>query len=704
MMFARRQLFPIFASFLLVAGALSACSGGGGGDSCGGILSPNRVLTPTATALSLDVGEQATVAATLSGGCPNDAQTVTWQSGTPSVATVSSAGQVVALTPGTSIITGTAFDNKTRTSITVTVKTPAVKSITLSATTLALFERKTATLSATVVTTGQLSRRVSFTSSAPTIATVASIDSVSATITAVAPGTADIDVVSQSDASIKATARVTVNPALVATVTLTGVTTSDSIVLGGTRQITATLRDDGGVQLTGRTVTYQSLSPAIATVSSTGLVRAVSAGDASISATVPVGDGTSATRTASVTARAYGTIAVALSPKTLTLQEGQGSTIAATVTGTAGIDRTLIWETSDVTRATVTSAGAVTAVTASASPVYIRARLSTVPNIVDSIALTVITRSVVTSIDIGPAVDTLFPNGVRNLIGVVRDQRAAVIAGAPVVWRSLTPALASVTAAGKVTALATGTAKIVGTTPKSVGVDSLSDTTTYLIAPPCSLVRPFTIGSTYQGTFDASSCTNFLGFNQADQFSLTSATQIYYSLRLTPTIGMGLTALNIGSGFYGDLVNANQTVETFGVMRAGTFGFMVANQTTAPGSYTVTSTLNPDPRLSCVTTDVTRGVTFQTAVTPSCQRRDIRILPAYQNGTQVTISATAASFSIRIELHADGSDALLATATASQTGGTATMNFVFNSGFAFAHLRVIGGPIQNDLVTITIGQ
>ena len=138
-------------------------------------------------------------------------------------------------------------------------------------------------------------------------------------------------------------------------------------------------------------------------------------------------------------------------------------------------------------------------------------------------------------------------------------------------------------------------------------------------------------------------------------------------------------------------------------MRAGTFGFLVANATVTSGTYRVTTTLNPDPRQSCGPTDVTTGVNFQTAVTPACQQRDIRVLPTVAPAQVFRVTATAQSYPTAIELRTFNGNTLLGNATAASSGATATINYTNTSGsFQFVYVRVFGGPVQNDVVTIVI--
>ncbi len=675
--------------------SLSACPGK---DSCGGIAPSSRTVTVNPADLTLEVGGQSTVGATVGGQCVEGKTGVRYESSNTAIATVTSVGAVTAVAAGSTTITATSTAFGVSATTRVTVRPPAVQSLVLSAATLSVRERKVAVLRVTVETTGQLTKRVSFTSSAPAVATVTVIDSLSATVTGIAAGTADIEVVSAGDATKRATARITVDPALVATIAITGVAASDSIVLASARQLATTVSDSGGVALVNRPVTWASANTGVLTVSPTGEIQAVAAGTTQITATVPIGDG-SGNRTASATVRVFGSLQVAVTPPTATVDEGQTVTLTATLSGTAGIARGVTWESSNIGRATVSSAGVVSGVLAGSGAVYVRARSQAVPSVVDSSAITVQARSVPTTIDARPNVDTLSPLGSRALSATVRDQRNNIVAGAPIVWRSLTPSLASVSASGVVTANANGTALISAASPRSTPTDSLRDTTSVLIVAPCTLVRPIQFGATYNGAFDASSCRNYIGFQSLDQFSLTSATQRSYAIRLVPTFVASLVPLTIGSGFYG-ISPTDTAVVGLGVMRAGTFGFFVATpSSTTIGTYSFTVTENPNPAQFCVTTDVTRGVAFDTALLPvTCQSREIRILPALGAGVSINITATAQAFPVQIELREFGTNTVLATASAVATGATATIAFA-NPTFRFAYLRVIG---TNGTVRVTI--
>jgi Bacterial Ig-like domain (group 2) len=387
------------------------------------------------------------------------------------------------------------------------------------------------------------------------------------------------------------------------------------------------------------------------------------------------------------------------SPTSVSLDVGASTQVSVSLSGGCdGDDRTVTWVSSDTVIARVDATGRVTGVGGGSTIVTIsafsnRAR-ATIP--------VVVLPRVPTTIDAQPDVDTLSPLGARTLTVAVRDQNGVAIANAPVVWRTLTPNLANVTVAGVATAIAAGTASIEASTPRA-GADSLRDTVRILVVPACSLVRPVTLGATVNGSFDASTCQNQFGYRLLNLYSITASTQAYYSVRVTPTVQTALVPLNIGASLFG-LPSADTAVTGLVVVRAGTYGFLITAPATTPGTYSVATALNPDPRLGCLTTDATTGVTFNTALTASCTGRDVRLLPALANGQQVRITASAASFPVVIELLNAANRVVIQRAQATGNGAVATIALTNTVANRLVILRVSGGAGVNDLVAVTIAQ
>ena len=387
------------------------------------------------------------------------------------------------------------------------------------------------------------------------------------------------------------------------------------------------------------------------------------------------------------------------SPTTLTLDVGASGQVGAVLSGgCATDDQTVRWATSDARVATVSAGGVVSALTGG----VITITGTAFDNRTRATIIVTVRERVATTIDARPEVDTLSPLGTRTLTVTVRDQTGALMPSAPVVWRTLNAALATVSPAGLVTAAANGTALIEASTPRGAAADSLRDTVRILIVNACNLVRPVQIGTTVNGRFDASSCQNLFNFRAVNQYSVTATEQTYYSIRLNSGFPSSLIPLNLSSGFYG-LATADTAITSLVVVRPGTFGFMVAAQNTDPRTFSVTTALNPDPRTTCAPTDVTTGVNFTTALTPNCTSRLVQILPALSPGQQVRITASAPGFPVIIELRNYDTRALIRRATAPTSGGTATIAFTNGQAFQFGVLTVSGGSTNvNDLVTIAI--
>ena len=382
----------------------------------------------------------------------------------------------------------------------------------------------------------------------------------------------------------------------------------------------------------------------------------------------------------------------------LALDVGAGGQVSAALSGgCATDDPTVSWVSSTPAVATVSASGAITAVGAGTSTITGTA----FDNITRTTIVITVRLRTPTTIDARPHVDTLSPFGSRTLTVTVKDQGGVVLPAAPIVWRSLTPNLATVTSVGLVNAVASGTASIEATTPRTLPTDSLRDTVRILIVPACSLIRPIQVGTTFNGSFDLSTCQNLYGYRIANQYSITALTQAYYSIKLTPNVSTALVPLNLGSSLYG-LPAADTAVTAYAVIKPGTSGFLIAAPSAASGLYTVTTALDPDSKLLCIPTDVTLGVTFRTGVTPTCMTRDIRLLPALSAGQVLRVSGTAPTYPVTLELRNYANNALLQRVTAPAAGGAAAITYTNLGGAPLVYVRVLGGTTVNEYVTVSI--
>lgn len=179
-------------------------------------------------------------------------------------------------------------------------------------------------------------------------------------VTGVAEGTAMITLTSPSNASIFDVCEVTVNAATPVSGVSLDVTSKDDMYVGDELQLTATVAP---ANATNKNVTWSSSDETVATVSSTGLVTALKAGTATI--TVTTVDG-SKTATCDLTISNVDVTGVSLDQSSATIYVGfaVGNTVqlTATVAPSNATDKSVSWESSNTSVATVSSAGLVTAV------------------------------------------------------------------------------------------------------------------------------------------------------------------------------------------------------------------------------------------------------------------------------------------------------------------------------------------------------
>ena len=161
-------------------------------------------VTVSPTSLELNVGESASLTATVSPSNATD-KSVTWSSSAASVATVDSDGKVVAVAPGSAVITATTVNGKTAT-CNVTVEGDIMPTgISISPSSLTLTVGQTGTLTATITPSNATNKTVNWSSSSSSVATVSS----SGVVTAKAVGTTNITATTANGKRAFATVTVT---------------------------------------------------------------------------------------------------------------------------------------------------------------------------------------------------------------------------------------------------------------------------------------------------------------------------------------------------------------------------------------------------------------------------------------------------------------------------------------------------------------
>ncbi len=240
-------------------------------------------LSATASTLAAGTKAQLTAVASYSdGSSQNITPLVSWSSSDSDVATVSTSGEVTAVSPGTAVITGSFGGQISTLTVTVTAATVSAIQISTPLTSLALGTNGQLKALATysddtlVDVTGQ----ISWSSSAPALVSV----DANGQIKALAVGSA---VISGSLGGTSATINIAATAA-----TLTGLTIDPipNLASGNQAQLKATASFSNLTsQDVSALVNWQSDNTGVVTVSGTGLVHGVAAGTANITASFLTG-------------------------------------------------------------------------------------------------------------------------------------------------------------------------------------------------------------------------------------------------------------------------------------------------------------------------------------------------------------------------------------------------------------------------------
>jgi uncharacterized protein YjdB len=293
-------------------------------------------------------------------GAPLSDRAVTWQSASPSVATIDNSGMILAVAAGTDVVTATSEGVSAQSTLTVMAVPPVpVASVSVSPATPTVQIGATAQLTAVTrdANNNVLSGRVVTWASANS--GVASV-SPSGLLAGVSAGASNIIATSEGvNGQTAATVTVTA-PVPVASVSVSPA--APSVQVGTTVQLTAVTLDANNNVLSGRVVTWTSANSGTASVSSTGLITGVSAGTTSITAT---SEGKTASASVTVTLAPVASVTVSLPNGTLAV----GASVQATATlrdanNNVLTGRTVTWATGNIAFATVSTSGLVLGVAA----------------------------------------------------------------------------------------------------------------------------------------------------------------------------------------------------------------------------------------------------------------------------------------------------------------------------------------------------
>jgi uncharacterized protein YjdB len=253
---------------------------------------------------------------------------------------------------------------------------------------------------------------------------------------------------------------------------------SPSLVAGQTQRANVALKDANGVTLTNRTVQWFSSSASVATVNDSGIISGISPGAATLSA---VSEGVSGQATLDVIAPPPSPVVkvlVAINPAAVVVgQTAQASATLLDLNNNTLTDRTVVWQSSNSSVATVSGSGNISALAAGVASITASSEGKT-----GSASLNVSAPASVpvASISVSPATATLQIGGTAQLSAVTRDASNNVLTGRVISWSSSNGSIATVSGTGLVTAVAAGSASI---TASSEGKTSSTAVTVNATAP-----------------------------------------------------------------------------------------------------------------------------------------------------------------------------------------------------------------------------
>lgn len=441
----------------LALAVVAAC-----GDSTSPVgTSPVSVLLSD-SAVSVRVGDDAAVSARARDASGQDlvGRRIFWSSRDTTIATVSQAGVIRGVAPGTTQISANTEGQSAV--ATVAVLSRPIASLTADPATTQLVVGGTQRLTARATNDqgAPVAATVTWTSLDPAVVSVTS----DGLVTALTPGVGSVRATADN---VTAVAVVVVTRVPAASVRVTP--PAATLVVGASQQIAATAYDAAGNALAGRDVSWTSRDPAVAAVSSTGQVTAIAPGTATVDATI---EGRSAS--AVITVRPAPVAKVTVSPASSSV--GVGGTIGLTATTTDAngnplAGRAVAWTSSAPTVARVDANGVVTGVTAGTA---------TITAASEGVAGTAAVRvaaaapATVASVEVAPSTLTLVQGATRTVTATPRASDGSVLAGRTVTWLSSAPSIATVSSAGVVTAVAPGTATISATADGITGTAAVT--------------------------------------------------------------------------------------------------------------------------------------------------------------------------------------------------------------------------------------
>ncbi len=402
------------------------------------VVVPMTDFSTTDTTVELAKGETKEIMYTITPNDTTESKEITWTSSNEEVATVNDNGVVTAVGGGTATITGT-LPNERHIDVTVNVNVP-LESITLSAESIELLPTQKQTVEYEINPSDTTEEKtVTWATSDPSVATVSNGE-----ITAVAAGTATITatVGSKSDTvTVKVLKQIETFTISEPTVTLDR---NEEKTLSVTI-LPADAEED-------KTVTWSSSDPTSVSVDQTGKIKGLKGTQDPVTITAALANGKTVTSEVTVVVKLTG---IDINKTSTTLNKGANETLVITYDPEdTSDDKTVTWESSDTTVATVDANGKVTAVKAGTATIT-----ATVGTFSKICTVTVVVP--LESVTIDSEDFTLNRAATKTLTATKNPEDTTD--ESVITWSSSNTAVATVDSTGVVTAVAAGNATITAT-------------------------------------------------------------------------------------------------------------------------------------------------------------------------------------------------------------------------------------------------
>ena len=391
-----------------------------------------------------------------------------WSSTQPTIATVNGAGLVTGVAVGQTTISAIG-EGRVGTSL-ITVTPAPVASITIQPNGGSVPAGGTLTFTATARDAGGQvlpGRPITWRSSNDAVATVSAAGLMSAISPGVATITASAPNAGPNGTTPTASVNVTVLIEPVASAVI--VPSPAGVQVGQVLNLTVNLFDSGGKPLSaaGRTIAWSSSNTVVATVNSSGAATGVAVGNATITATITTpGQAGSVQGSVQLTVSNQPVASVQITPNTGFVHAGysrQFTAVALDAQGQPLPGRQIIWTSSNQGVATV---DAQTGTVAGINPGSVQIRATAEG--VQGVANITVDLVRVSNVAVNPPAPTLMPGQTVQLTAVARDSAfnsitGNALGGRTTTWNSATPAAATVTVNGLVTAVAQGSSTVTAT-------------------------------------------------------------------------------------------------------------------------------------------------------------------------------------------------------------------------------------------------